>query len=264
MVKLTIDITSKCNLSCEFCYNSEGESSLTLEDMAEIESKYPSAHLFEIGGGEPLLHKDIIPITEYLAEKGKTVNIVTNGTVLNKDFLKLAEKYASQLEIEVSLHASNPQLFKEITGKNMFDKVIENIYEYKKHFTTIITTAVYEKNFDDVKNILLLRRKLDVPIRVSLIFPSGKGKNVRLISQDKIKKLTDILMAEKIFSGNDIMPTLMYADSSCSSFKSNNCEALTKYYGFKKEGKCPAEAGEKVYISPAKCYKTCEFLEEEN
>lgn len=263
MSKLTIDVNSECNLSCEFCYNSDTKDALTLDDIIEIEQKYSSAVLYEIGGGEPLLHKELTPIIEYLVKKEKIVNIVTNGTVLNEKFLKLAKKYPSQIEIEVSLHASNPELFKEITGKDMFDKVIGHINEYKKNFTTIITTAVYEKNFDDVQNILLLRRELGVPIRVSLIFPSGKGENVKLLSKDKIKKLTDTLMTERLFSGNYVLPTLMYADSSCSSFKNTNCEALKRYYGFEKEGKCPAETGEKIYIDSAKRCKTCEFLEEE-
>jgi len=61
---LRIRITSKCNLSCPFCYlktglNRDEEGNLSLEEWEKIFSKLPKRTIVDLTGAEPLMYKDI-------------------------------------------------------------------------------------------------------------------------------------------------------------------------------------------------------------
>jgi len=94
-------ITNRCNLNCPKCYYNHinGETIAPLQGAGErllSEIPYKSVEaLFKewagagvrsvaIGGGEPMLHPDIVKISKLAKQLGFHLSITTNGTVLRK------------------------------------------------------------------------------------------------------------------------------------------------------------------------------------
>lgn len=247
---LTIDINAYCNIGCEFCYQDLDGSQLSENHIYDIVDKNPGFDTVEIGGGEPLLDKRIINIIKRIRENGKKLNISTNTTKIPEGLLDLEDKIRNNTEIQVSLHASNPELYQRITGKDLFNVVIENIGKLKPRYSTLISSAIYKTNFDDVPNIVELANQLELPIRINLVYPVGNGKNVDLLTQNQINQLRSYLLLEKIKQGNMIDSPLIHV---------NNCIILQNAYDIEKKNKCPLDLGKK-YVSPRGEKYNCEFV----
>jgi len=249
MVNLTIDINGECNIACEFCYQDLDGSMLSAEKVMGYVKANSQAEVIEIGGGEPFLHDDLIKILCAVADFGKKAHVSTNAVFIPDGLFELEEIVRNKITVQVSLHAGNPGLYHEITGKDFFDCVVENIAHLKDFYKTIVNAVVYQKNFENVPEILDIAESLSVPLRVGLVMPIGNGENVKLIDRVQLKELQSYLFSEKI-NGKMVDSPLLHF---------NNCSVLEETYGLKKEGICPFECGKK-YVSPAGEVFGCEFV----
>lgn len=250
---LTLDINNPrehCNLACEFCYSWNLQGQLCLSDIQGIVDENPQHSIIELGGGEPLLHPEISDVISYLTlEQRKNVHVATNGTFVPASIYSLPEQARSRTHMQVSLHASNEQLYGEIMGKaHLFARVVANIPLLKVSFQTSVNTVAYQNNFEDVPNIVTLVKEYEVPHRINIALPIGRGKEVNLLTPEQIADLTSYLLAEKM-NGVRIDSPLLHT---------NNCPAIENAYGIPKRGICPAEEGQKFYFSP-QGNSGCEF-----
>jgi len=110
-----IDLTSRCNLKCPFCvYNKEKSIYRSgrqldfdtvkniLNQISNLKPKWLIEHIWYVGTGETLLHKNLPEIIMETAKKiGSFIGVVTNGTLLTK---KMSEKLikADVTEIDMS------------------------------------------------------------------------------------------------------------------------------------------------------------------
>jgi len=83
-----LDITYRCNLSCRMCqrWRDPRRDELPLEiyrDLAQ-EFKELGIHQISIAGGEPLLREDVFRIIEGFAGRGMSVNLCTNGMLIEQ------------------------------------------------------------------------------------------------------------------------------------------------------------------------------------
>ncbi len=128
-----IEITDKCNLDCEFCYNSSGKktkhSEMNVHDIKAVIQKLIPLGLESLAfsGGEPLLHSNWPGIY-------KTINlfpnimfsVITNGTINNPYLLKLNEENEN-FNIQISLDGHDENSNSKIRGKGNFQKSIKTI-----------------------------------------------------------------------------------------------------------------------------------------
>ena len=73
-----------CNLRCSYCdtkYCQEQKGGLLDVEAIIAACKIADVKNVTVTGGEPLIHEDIIPLLEGLADEGFYVNVETNGTV---------------------------------------------------------------------------------------------------------------------------------------------------------------------------------------
>ena len=95
---LSLRITHRCNHRCAICaqwgqvgYNArEDTPKVTGEVPVEVYKKVidevapKKVHVYITGGG-PFLYEPLVPLVNYMKEKGLTVQIVTNGSCLEKN-----------------------------------------------------------------------------------------------------------------------------------------------------------------------------------
>jgi molybdenum cofactor biosynthesis enzyme MoaA len=245
---LTVSINAYCNLACEFCYQKLDGSQLSVVGVLALSHVKPGQNV-QIDGGEPMLYPKIVPLVDRLS-KDNHVHISTNGTYIPEGFLSLDDAVRKNVELQVSLHASNSRLYAAITGHDLFDTVMNNIDSFRNRYATGLSCAVYDKNFDDIPEIIDLSRKNGLPLRVNLVFPINN--TVKLLEPRQVDQLKSYLLSRKI-SGDNIDSPLLH---------DNNCHAISKYYGMDKKGVCPVDCNSKIYINPRGEIRSCEFIGE--
>lgn len=248
MRNLTIDVNGVCNERCRFCYQDlDGSILPEKEIMGLVDGS--DADVVEIGGGEPFLDKRIVRIIKEIRDRGKRVHLSTNATLIPEGLLDLEQRAKDGTQLQASIHASNPTLYEHVTGKTLFDRAVQNVAILKPHFSMLMTSAIYQDNFDDVPNLLDLSEQLELPIRVNLVFPVGNGRDVNLLTPKQVNQLRGYLLQQRIIKGDKIDSPLIHT---------NNCYALGEAYGIEREGVCPFDCG-KVYVSPRGKKSGCEF-----
>lgn len=78
--------TSGCNLRCWFCdsYHTSWEPThawMTVDDIIEEVTNHEQSDHVVVTGGEPMIHDEIEPLIERLADAGYHVTVESNGTV---------------------------------------------------------------------------------------------------------------------------------------------------------------------------------------
>lgn len=137
--KLYIEPTSLCNLSCEMCFrkswinesfgNIRTEAVLKLMDEPMFRENVRT--VFFGGMGEPLIHPDIMTMISAAKERGKRVELITNGTSLKGTKpQKLVELGVDK--VWVSIDSFDPEGYGKIQVGSSFSEVVYNIEHFNE------------------------------------------------------------------------------------------------------------------------------------
>ncbi|MBI5205177.1 MAG: radical SAM protein [Nitrospirae bacterium] len=156
--------TMRCNLSCDFCFNQtmpfcDDITLSSFKSMADILAGL-NIKTLDIMGGEPTLHKDIIPMLEYAGKKSLNLNISSNGT----DIAALSEIMERFPKANVGISINSRLSFKKIKG-------------FIKKYRPVVKMVF----LDDIDIKLLKRILIAGPDRFYLLYPdvlvTGHVKN---------------------------------------------------------------------------------------
>ena len=95
---IRLEITSKCNLNCQYCHNAlynNSKDDMSTEEIINLVKNLDEKNKIKkvlLTGGEPLLNKDICKIIKEFTSMGIKLDMVTNGTLLNETYLKRLEE----------------------------------------------------------------------------------------------------------------------------------------------------------------------------
>lgn len=141
-LRIWIELSSRCNLSCRFCVNKnlpphqrgDMDFSLYKKIIDEIAGKVHDVNLFH--RGEPLLNKNIVPMITYANKKGIRTRIHTNATLMNK-------------ELDGNMILAGLDLI-----SFSFDGYVKEIYEKNR------TGANFEESLANIVDFLKVKKKL--------------------------------------------------------------------------------------------------------
>ena len=126
---LSIEVTNRCNSLCETCPRTfltrEPLVDLTWENFQRVVDSNPVMDRAVLHGiGEPLMHRELNRMIEYLKARGVYVLFNTNAVLLNR---AMQEKLiASGLdELRISLDGATPETYFKIRGIPALDKVLQ-------------------------------------------------------------------------------------------------------------------------------------------
>ncbi len=153
--KVYIEITNVCNLDCKFCPKTKREARfMSLDEVRLVIAKFKnSAKKFYLHVmGEPCLHPDINEIVKEFKKENLNINIVTNGTIIEKLNTK-----NSPNSVCISLHSfSNNDT--TLSLKEYIDKAINYYNNIKNNdtFTEFRLWNITKKTINNEENQFLL------------------------------------------------------------------------------------------------------------
>ena len=169
------DFTSKCNLRCIHClagknYFTNDVREISPDEKLQIVDNLATADVSGITflGGEPLVKKDIFPVSQYAASKGIAVTLVTNGTLLDETRISKIIDAGIQ-NVTVSLDGASDTTHDQIRGKKSFEKTVTNVGKLVSHVRSSgsgtrvkINSVVNRINHREIDKMFELCRQLGV------------------------------------------------------------------------------------------------------
>ena len=171
--ELYIEPTSQCNLQCTMCsrnhWKSEliGHMDLHLFDKVIAEIPESVTRIFFGGVGEPLTHPDIIYMLRRAKDTGRTVEMITNGTLLDRD---TSEKIvgANLDMLWISLDSVEEESYESIRSGADFGNIMENIrvfnrkrsysYEYPSTNTKVKLGIAFVLMKNNLTNLIQIQK----------------------------------------------------------------------------------------------------------
>lgn len=206
-MKAWININSKCNLSCKWCYNKENIlEDISIRDVEQCVKFLKSYEIIEmiLIGGEPTLHPQFWGILKIVKNHGMKFTLVTNGLLFEKEeFLEKFEYFKDIGSIVLSIKGCSRDEYLDTTQIDYYErslKSIKNIIKknYECNYNYVI--SIYEDiNFEEMERFLdvIVKEKLILNLERPTDITIHEKYNRKSIS-DKLNKLYDLLISKKI------------------------------------------------------------------
>ena len=137
--RLTLAHFTKCNLRCNYCYvikdgydkNPYDPYDLcpTLESMIQENRLSPDTEVYW-GGGEPTVYKEFEKISGLLLDYGAYQQVASDGLVVSEKLKEALQK--GRASLNCSVDAGTAQTYKQIKGRDHFDRVWRNLETYAR------------------------------------------------------------------------------------------------------------------------------------
>jgi len=170
-LNMQLQLTDRCNLKCEFCYNSLDHKSreLTFDEIVDVLKQMRAAGTLFVclTGGEPTLHPRFFDIARMVHEMGFALEVITNATLLNESHYQLFQEIKPRY-IAVSLHglqqASHERLTRTPESFNRTRAAIERMKELGIPVQLRIPITRY--NFHELDELIMYAEALGIPHRM--------------------------------------------------------------------------------------------------
>ena len=109
-VRVLWEITSACNLRCDFCLVEMKRKQVSLDKALEIADQLIERGVDKVllSGGEPLVFRGVEHVMRRLVDGGVLVKLLTNGTVENEAVYRMIEEDPS-IEVSLSVLSVRPE-----------------------------------------------------------------------------------------------------------------------------------------------------------
>lgn len=149
------EITSACNLRCDFCLVEMKRAQVSLEQALQIADSLIARGVDKVllSGGEPLVFKGIDQVLRRLMDGGVLVKLLTNGTVENETVFRMIEDDPT-LEVSMSILSVRPEKADAIFGRpGAWAKLVATLDRLPPKQVNIITACSTE-NEDEIEEII--------------------------------------------------------------------------------------------------------------
>lgn len=163
------------------------EEILTYEEIRDVcvQAVKTGICKVKITGGEPLVRKDAATLIGMLnnVEGIEEVSLTTNGVLLREHLAELIKNGLKS--VNISLDTMDRNSYREITGSDDFDKVIEAIHAAVRAGLRVKINTVLLNN-QEFKKMLLFARENPVDVRFIELMPIGMAEGMKGISHKEV------------------------------------------------------------------------------
>jgi MoaA/NifB/PqqE/SkfB family radical SAM enzyme/glycosyltransferase involved in cell wall biosynthesis len=172
---IILDLTHRCNLACRICEIRKDApiKEFTTDEVKDLigQAMAWGVKEFVLSGGEPLLREDIFEILSFVKEKDYRLGILSNGIILDDDFLEKITPYliSGAVSLSISLDALTPGIHDDIRGASgSFRKTtqaLKKIAELKKAWPSLnfnVISIVLNENLEELLSLAHFLKSCDV------------------------------------------------------------------------------------------------------
>lgn len=193
---LRISLTDSCNLRCAYCMPEDKtdflppEHLMQMDEILEIARQFVSlgVNKIRLTGGEPLVRKDAGQILKELSRLPVVLTLTTNGIHLNRYLESLLSSGVRSLNI--SLDTLNTERFHQITHRDRFERVWQNIQLVIQSGLHVKLNVVAMKgvNDDELLDFVALTKSLPLHVRFIEFMPfaGNQWKQAQVIPSAEI------------------------------------------------------------------------------
>ncbi len=187
---ITWDLVNYCNLNCYFC--SAGTSSFKKQNSVIADYKKVLEFIdscnpiyVTLRGGEPSIHPHFKEILKYLIEKNIFVEVVTNGSGITEEIVKImSSANQDKIRIKISLDSSDKKINNDQRGEKSFDYALRALcnlgrYQIKNVRVQMVIT---ETNVNGIFEMYKFLHDYNVSsFGVTVMTPFGDSKGLDMI-----------------------------------------------------------------------------------
>lgn len=163
LAKLTIEITTDCNLKCMGCprtvaleNNNWTNRSISIDKFKKILDNIPFTKMVTLHGiGEPMLHPEFLEIVKIAKQSGKFgfMKVTTNGVTRSPDYMQNAIE-AGLDQIWISVDSFDPIVAMQMRMGSNVEKLKRNIKEcIHRKIPIKISNVISRTNMYDIENL---------------------------------------------------------------------------------------------------------------
>jgi len=184
---LAIELTSRCNQRCGYCYNAwredngKGVGALASDDLLALVDRALTEVEFDqvtLTGGEPLARADLFRVLDLCQRHGVTIQMISNGGLVTAAIAERLAGYPIHF-IQITLNGTTAALHDELVGGDHHAATIVGIQRLvANHVRVVGSIVVTRKNAALVGEILDQFRELGVTtVALSRYSPAGFAAN---------------------------------------------------------------------------------------
>ena len=159
-----IEVTSRCNLNCRFCFADALDAKSTDLTLAQLQFQFESILKvsgtcnIQLSGGEPTVRDDLAEIVRMGISLGFAfIQVNTNGIRMGKDeaYVK-ALKEAGLSSIFLQFDGIDDAIYEKLRGKGLFDVKVQAIENCRKYGigVVLVPTIVPNVNVQSIGDIV--------------------------------------------------------------------------------------------------------------
>ncbi len=192
---LFVSVTNRCNLKCQGCWVTTGQSNRTLEpellDRIIVQAKREQCRFFGILGGEPFLHPQLLEILG--RHRDCYFQVFTNGTVLDRETAREMRRLGNITPL-ISLEGLEQVSDERRGGARVFQRSLDGLTCCRQEkLLTGVATSVCKTNFKDLVSETFVRELIERGVHYLWYYiyrPVGEQPSVELcLSAEEIVAL---------------------------------------------------------------------------
>ena len=195
-IELHWEITNDCNLRCKHCVVNAGDNEtndIKKEDILAFLEKIKNYNVtINFTGGEPFFRKDFKDILKFCINNNFRINIISNGLLLNDDYINIIKKH--NISLGISVESFIKEHYEKIRGNNTFKVLIDNLkLLYDNNIKFDVYTTLNNYNINDIENIIKTAHEYGAKVHFNDITVDG-----RAVYNKEILLRKDVNVIEKI------------------------------------------------------------------
>ena len=217
---LYIELTTRCNLLCNYCYNMSSNGSKQVEINKKLlfnvllkASRDENAKCLILSGGEPLLYPYIIDVCSWATSLGYKIVIITNGSLLTQEFIRNIMPYKPCFQI--TLDSYDEQINDFYKGVGAYRKILQGLHllatEYDMEYVVVrcnLTKEFLEEGQAIDKFVSFLKNYSVRKLYFSLIMKQGRAMGQSYPSREaevaKLMEFRNRVSAYALNEDNDL------------------------------------------------------------
>jgi Fe-coproporphyrin III synthase len=198
-----VDITSRCNLRCRYCYYFDNEAvsyiDLPTGDWLQFFDELGKCAVMEVclAGGEPFIREDLPELLEGIVRNRMRFSILSNGTLIDEDIAAFIASTGRCNYVQVSVDGSTSEVHDSCRGKGSFVGAMRGIRVLQQCDLPVeVRVTIHHQNVYDLENIAHMLLE-DLGLKRFSTNSSGFLGTCRLNQEDVLLSPSDRITAMK-------------------------------------------------------------------